>query len=54
MSDSYIPAFDLTEEITDLTLEICNLIKKYSLGTSLSKDPMLRKANRNGTWIVIG
>lgn len=46
MSDYYVPPFDLTEEITALTLEICQLLGKYVDSSKLSKDPMLRKTNR--------
>lgn len=46
MPEYYEPPFELTEEITNLTLEICTLCKKFIDASHLSKDPMLRKANR--------
>ena len=46
MSDSYKPPFTMTEEITNLVIEIAELTGKISLLDRLSKNPKLRRENR--------
>ena len=46
MSDNYRPPFTMTEEITNLVIEIAELTGKISLSDRLSKNPKLRRINR--------
>ncbi len=46
MSDNYKPPFTMTEEITNLVIEIAELTGKISLSDSLNKNPKLRRENR--------
>ena len=46
MSDNYRPPFTMTEEITNLVIEIAELTGKISLSDRLSKNPKLRRENR--------
>lgn len=46
MEDRYSPPFDLTDEIANLTIEICSLLKQMQVTSSLSKNLTLRKTNR--------
>lgn len=46
MSDSYKPPFTMTEEITNLVIEIAELIGKISLSDRLFRNPRLRRENR--------
>lgn len=46
MSDNYKPLFTMTEEITNLVIEIAELTGKISLSDRLSKNPKLRRENR--------
>ncbi len=36
----------MTEEIANLTVEICTLVKQFKVTSNLSKNPLLRKNNR--------
>lgn len=46
MSDNYRPPFTMTEEITNLVIEIAELTGRISLSDKLSKNPKLRRENR--------
>ena len=47
MSDtSYIPPFTMTEEITNLVIEIAELTGIMTVSEQLSKNPRLRRENR--------
>lgn len=46
MADNYIPPFTMTEEITNLVIEIAELTGQISLSDRLSKNPKLRRENR--------
>lgn len=46
MSEVYIPPFTMTEEITNLVIEIAELTGQISLSDRLSKNPKLRRENR--------
>lgn len=46
MSDSYKPPFTMTEEITNLVIEIAELTGKISLSDRLFRNPRLRRENR--------
>lgn len=46
MSDNYNPPFTMTEEITNLVIEIAELTGQISLTNKLSKNPKLRRSNR--------
>lgn len=46
MSDSYTPPFTMTEEITNLVIEIAELTGQISLSERLSRNPKLRRENR--------
>lgn len=46
MSDNYKPPYTMTEEITNLVIEIAELTGKISLSDRLSKNPKLRRDNR--------
>lgn len=46
MDQEYKPPFEITETITNLTLDICQLVRQFQATDELSKDPKLRKANR--------
>lgn len=46
MSENYKPPFTMTEEITNLVIEIAELTGRISVTDSLSKNPMLRRENR--------
>lgn len=46
MSDDYKPPFTMTEEITNLVIDIAEITGKISLTDRLSKNPKLRRENR--------
>lgn len=46
MSENYKPPFTMTEEITNLVIEIAELTGRISLSDRLSKNPKLRRENR--------
>ncbi|MCM1425234.1 MAG: Fic family protein [Eubacterium sp.] len=46
MADNYKPPFTMTEEITNLVIEIAELTGRISLSDRLSKNPKLRRENR--------
>ncbi len=46
MTDLYSPPFHMTDEITDLVIEIGELVGAVSVDAGLSTDPMLRRENR--------
>ena len=46
MKEKYEPPFELTEEIANLTVEICTLIKQFKVTSMLSMNPQFRKNNR--------
>ena len=46
MSDNYTPPFTMTEEITNLVIEIAEFTGRISLSDRLSKNPKLRRENR--------
>lgn len=46
MSDNYKPPFTMTEEITNLVIEIAELTGRISLSDKLSRNPKLRRENR--------
>lgn len=46
MVEEYKPPFELTENIANLTIEICQLLKDFQEVSSLSRNPRLRKENR--------
>ena len=46
MDEKYVPPFDLTDEIANLTIEICSLLKQMQISSNLSRNPILRKQNR--------
>jgi len=46
MEEEYKPPFELTENITNLTIEICQLLKDFQETFNLSRNPRLRKENR--------
>lgn len=46
MGNEYKPPFTMTEEITNLVIEIAELTGKLSLSERLSKNPKLRRENR--------
>ena len=43
---SYIPPFTMTEEITNLVIEIAELTGIMTVSEQLSKNPRLRRENR--------
>ena len=43
MSDTYIPPFRMTDEITNLVIEIGELVGRLSVTAGLSPDPRLRR-----------
>ncbi len=49
MGEGYKPPFTMTEEITNLVIEIGELIGRISLSDKLSKNPKLRRENRTKT-----
>ncbi len=46
MSEAYKPPFTITEEITNLVIEIAELTGRISLSDRLSTNPRLRRENR--------
>ena len=46
MSDDYKPPFTMSEEITNLVIEIAELTGRISLSNRLSRNPKLRRENR--------
>ncbi len=46
MEQGYKPPFDVTETITNLTLDICQLVRQFQSSNQLSRNPQLRKKNR--------
>lgn len=46
LPDCYEPPFTMTEEITNLVIEIAELTGRISLSDGLSKNPTLRRENR--------
>lgn len=46
MSENYNPPFTMTEDITNLVIEIAELTGRISLSDRLSKNPKLRRENR--------
>lgn len=46
MSENYTPPFTMTEEITNLVIEIAELTGRISLSEHLSTNPKLRRENR--------
>lgn len=46
MPDKYIPPFTMTEEITNLVIEIAELTGAMTVSAQLSKNPKLRRGNR--------
>ena len=46
MSDTYIPPFTMTDEITNLVIEIAELTGAMTVSEQLSKNPKLRRDNR--------
>lgn len=46
MSENYNPSFTMTEDITNLVIEIAELTGRISLSDRLSKNPKLRRENR--------
>ncbi len=46
MSDTYIPPFTMTDEITNLVIEIAELTGAMTVSEQLSKNPKLRRENR--------
>ena len=46
MPDNYIPPFTMTEEITNLVIEIAELTGAMTVSEQLSKNPKLRRDNR--------
>ena len=46
MSDSYKPPFTMTDDITNLVIEIGELVGKIDVWDKASVDPMLHRANR--------
>lgn len=46
MTDTYIPPFTMTDEITNLVIEIAELIGAMTVSEQLSKNPKLRRENR--------
>ena len=46
MSDTYIPLFTMTDEITNLVIEIAELTGAMTVSEQLSKNPKLRRENR--------
>ena len=46
MSETYIPPFTMTDEITNLVIEIAELTGAMTVSEQLSKNPKLRRDNR--------
>ncbi|MBO4394202.1 MAG: Fic family protein [Spirochaetales bacterium] len=46
MEDRYVPPFDMTENIANLTVDICLLVNGAKEGAKSSKNPTLRRKNR--------
>ena len=46
MPDNYIPPFSMTEDITNLVIEIAELTGAMKVSEQLSKNPKLRRDNR--------
>ncbi|MCR4568375.1 MAG: Fic family protein, partial [Pseudobutyrivibrio sp.] len=46
MPDNYIPPFTMTDEITNLVIEIAELTGAMTVSEQLSKNPKLRRDNR--------
>ena len=46
MPDTYIPPFTMTDEITNLVIEIAELTGAMTVSEQLSKNPRLRRENR--------
>lgn len=46
MPEEYIPPFTMTDEITNLVIEIAELTGAMTASDHLSKSPRLRRANR--------
>ena len=46
MADNYIPPFTMTDEITNLVIEIAELTGAMTVSEQLSKNPKLRRDNR--------
>ncbi len=46
MEDRYVPPFDMTENIANLTVDICLLANGTKAGAKSSKNPTLRRKNR--------
>ncbi len=46
MSESYIPPFTMTDDITNLVIDIAELTGRITISEQLSKNPKLRRDNR--------
>ena len=46
MEAGYVPPFDMTENIANLTVDICLLVNGANSGAKLSKNPILKRKNR--------
>ena len=46
MSDEYVPPFQITEEITNLTIEIGQYVGSITAFEELHPNPVLRRENR--------
>lgn len=46
MLETYIPPFTMTDEITNLVIEIAELTGAITVSEQLSKNPKLRRDNR--------
>lgn len=46
MDTGYKPPFDITENIANLVIEICQTVSKVQASSSFSRNPKLRKKNR--------
>ena len=49
MEEMYAPPFRMTEEITNLVIEIGECVGKISVSDAATKDPKLRRVNRMQT-----
>ena len=46
MPERYIPPFTMTDEITNLVIEIAEITGAMTVSEQLSKNPKLRRVNR--------
>ena len=46
MSESYVPPFTMTDDITNLVIEIAELTGRITISEQLSKNSKLRRDNR--------